>query len=251
MKIFHYTTIEKLALILSNRTLRFNNAGNVNDPEECVTEDFGSFQPYCFLSCWTQSEQEFIPFWNIYADRGRGVRLEIDTQYIKFDGIDKSGYLFYIVQNVLKTKQNSYFINLWQDTESTNPYFKTNYSDEKKIFLKDCSTEFTTQWIHDFESALNTKKTCWSFENEVRFIMLGCECENAKNWQHVFNKILEKPLFSEKYVDLLLKQDFFDNLKIKLGPRVTESDKIIVNALINEFDIHKKIQLSQSSIKMR
>ena len=42
MKIYHYTTLETLALILKNRTLRFNNVKNMNDPEESVTEDFKS-----------------------------------------------------------------------------------------------------------------------------------------------------------------------------------------------------------------
>ena len=37
MKIYHYTSIETLALILKNKTLRFNNAKFVDDPnEDCV-----------------------------------------------------------------------------------------------------------------------------------------------------------------------------------------------------------------------
>lgn len=42
MKIYHYTSLETLALILKNRTLLFNNVKNMNDPEEVVTEDFKS-----------------------------------------------------------------------------------------------------------------------------------------------------------------------------------------------------------------
>ena len=64
MKIYHYTTLETLALILKNRTLRFNNVKNMNDPEESVTEDFkSSLQDYTFISCWTQSPEESIPLW--------------------------------------------------------------------------------------------------------------------------------------------------------------------------------------------
>ena len=39
MKIYHYTSIEKLALILENRTLRFNNAKFVDDPNEAITKE--------------------------------------------------------------------------------------------------------------------------------------------------------------------------------------------------------------------
>lgn len=62
MKIYHYTSLETLALILKNRTLLFNNVKNMNDPEEVVTEDFkNSLQDYAFISCWTQNPEESIP----------------------------------------------------------------------------------------------------------------------------------------------------------------------------------------------
>lgn len=58
MKIYHYTSLETLALILKNRTLLFNNVKNMNDPEEVVTEDFkNSLQDYAFISCWTQNRE--------------------------------------------------------------------------------------------------------------------------------------------------------------------------------------------------
>lgn len=40
MRIFHYTSIETLALILKNRTIRFSRLDKVDDPEEYdITED--------------------------------------------------------------------------------------------------------------------------------------------------------------------------------------------------------------------
>lgn len=36
--LYHYTSIETLALILKNRTIRFNNLQNVDDPEEAETK---------------------------------------------------------------------------------------------------------------------------------------------------------------------------------------------------------------------
>ena len=48
MKIYHYTSIETLALILQNKTLRFNNAKFVDDPTEAITKDYGSMQDYVF-----------------------------------------------------------------------------------------------------------------------------------------------------------------------------------------------------------
>jgi hypothetical protein len=86
MKIYHYTSIENLALILKNKTLRFNNAKYIDDPNEAITKDFGSMQDYVFISCWTKEPIESIPLWKIYGNNGHGIRLESDTKFIQFNG---------------------------------------------------------------------------------------------------------------------------------------------------------------------
>ncbi len=49
--LYHYTSIETLALILKNRTIRFNNLLNVDDPEEAETKDLGLSGKHCLVSC--------------------------------------------------------------------------------------------------------------------------------------------------------------------------------------------------------
>lgn len=254
MKIFHYTTIETLALILKHRTLRFNCASNVNDPDEGNSDDFKeSLAPHCFISCWTYKQVESIPLWKIYAANGKGVRLESDTRYIRMinENENNPGRLLFIVKNVISVNPKMHFINLWQDAESINPYFKTNYSDEKRIFKKDYSTSETQQFVYDVEAAFNTKKTCWSYEEEIRFILLGNDVEDPKIWESVFHSIPSKNKLDLDYVDLKLDQDFFDNLKITCGPLTEDADKIIVNSLIEKFDKNKKMEVFNSKIKMR
>ena len=134
MKIYHYTSIETLALILNNRTLRFNNISNVNDPDECITEDFGSMQQYCFVSCWTKQIEESIPFWQMYASNGHGIRLESDTNHIHFRNTNTfDNDLYHIVSNVIKQNEDSFFKILYQEQETFNPFFITNYSNEKRF----------------------------------------------------------------------------------------------------------------------
>lgn len=41
MRIYHYTNIDTLALILKNRTIRFNRLDNVDDLEEGKAESLG------------------------------------------------------------------------------------------------------------------------------------------------------------------------------------------------------------------
>ncbi len=258
MKIFHYTSIETLALILKNRTLRFNNVANVNDPDEAMTDDFGSLQPYCFTSCWTSRQEESIPLWKIYGNNGHGVRIESDTSFIHFrnDSVSERE-MYFVVKNVQKNNLDSCFINLWQSGDSFNHYFRTHYSDVNRIFEKNLSTNSITQFEYDIESAFNTKKTCWAFEEEIRFILLGCNSsiEKCDNWQIVFNRIMSKSKskrnFHDSYVDLILEQDFFDNLKITCSPKIDDAEKIIIQALVEKFDENKKIKITESKINMK
>ena len=86
----------------------------------------------------------------------------------------------------------------------------------------------------------------------MRFILLGCVCDyEPVTWQKVFNNITARKGFSENYVDLILEQDFFDNLKITCGPCTTEAEKTIVQAIVSEFDKNKKIEVLESKISMK
>lgn len=73
--LYHYTSIETLALILKNKTICFNNLLNVDDLEEVNTQDMGNFGKYINVSCWTEDREESIPLWNLYTPNMKGVRI--------------------------------------------------------------------------------------------------------------------------------------------------------------------------------
>lgn len=75
--LYHYTSIETLALILKNRTIKFNNLMNVDDPEEAETKDLGLFGRHCLVSCWTRSSEDILPMWNMYTPEMKGVRIKM------------------------------------------------------------------------------------------------------------------------------------------------------------------------------
>ena len=80
MKIYHYTSIETLALILKSKSIRFNRLDNVDDLEESM---YGSgpknqnLSKYIFVSCWTKSEEENLALWKMYAGYN-GIRIGLD-----------------------------------------------------------------------------------------------------------------------------------------------------------------------------
>ena len=75
--LYHYTSIENLALILKNKTIKFNNLQNVDDPEEAETEDIETAGRHCLVSCWTDKEEDIIPMWSMYTPNMRGVRIKM------------------------------------------------------------------------------------------------------------------------------------------------------------------------------
>ena len=77
--IHHYTNIEALALILRNRTLRFNRLDQVDDPEESTfISNVVNLGIYTFVSCWTEAKEESIPMWKMYTNGKWGVRLSVE-----------------------------------------------------------------------------------------------------------------------------------------------------------------------------
>ena len=58
--LYHYTSLETLALILRNKTICFNNLLYVDDLDEAETEDMGKFGKFVYVSCWTEDSEEFI-----------------------------------------------------------------------------------------------------------------------------------------------------------------------------------------------
>ena len=78
MKIYHYTTIDSLAMILSSRSIKFNRLDMVDDMEESVESQNVWLGKYAFVSCWTEDKEESIPLWRMYSGNHRGVRIGME-----------------------------------------------------------------------------------------------------------------------------------------------------------------------------
>ena len=55
-RLYHYTDLQTLALILNNQTIRFSPLTRLDDPQEKETADVPNFGQSIFVSCWTQSK---------------------------------------------------------------------------------------------------------------------------------------------------------------------------------------------------
>ena len=74
--LYHYTTINSLAMILSTKSFRFTRLNNLNDPKEGVTSDINGSEEMIYCSSWTAHEKDTIPLWKMYTNL-IGVRLRM------------------------------------------------------------------------------------------------------------------------------------------------------------------------------
>ena len=80
--LYHYTSLESLALILKNRTIRLNPLDKMDDIQEQKTADIENIGKFVFVSSWTDDVVESIPMWKMYTDPD--VELELNCGKIHF-----------------------------------------------------------------------------------------------------------------------------------------------------------------------
>lgn len=159
--LYHYTTIENLALILKNQTIRFSKLTNTDDLEESKTSDIGEAGQYIFVSCWTDKKDENIPLWHMYSSKLSGVRIslpflpfkeydsDILSSYPSFndseiESLIKSPKIKTYIPDSLNKNQN-YMINASFDKLTTKENIKVFYTDDEKLIMPVISEDEITK----------------------------------------------------------------------------------------------------------
>lgn len=260
MKVHHYTTIETLALILKNKTIRFNRLDKVDDLEESeygMSEANVKMGKYIFVSCWTRDDAENIALWGLYT-QNKGVRITLDEDmFITYPVTDthKSYFKQPIVfgnDYVLATANNNavlfeieYVDNLAQKIKEIGDF---SINIEKEEF----SLKFTNTYG-------NFKSKHWEFQKECRFKIIAIPCKYPKDNEFIrafagnkslmttvndtlgkvmnsmSNSLMSYQDISANYFDITLNENAFQNIEILLAPQSTVADKLIVEALINSY----------------
>ena len=104
--IYNYTSLNVLAEILANRTLRLNSLANVDDMLEAETHDFDGLVNYVFVSSWSNDSKENIALWNLYTPKMTGIRIGFPKDFLELV-FNQDGF----VTNIKKTAKNYYVIS--------------------------------------------------------------------------------------------------------------------------------------------
>tara|TARA_R110002167_G_scaffold82084_1_gene224212 strand:+ start:1150 stop:2004 length:855 start_codon:yes stop_codon:yes gene_type:complete len=278
--LYHYTSIEGLALILKSRQIRFSRLDLLDDLTEGQSQDNVDWRKYYFVSCWTSDNEESIPLWSMYTPQMMGGRIKLPVNMFKTYNIDplelpRSVQIADTSNAPPDAKINIVSLMPYEKLHGEDYFVMTNCFTEEmwpsKVEYTNDSTLLNQTLInYDKESDKTSvksfeigkyKKKVWSFQNEWRFKIY---CINAAP------KSLRSNMSEDEYTQLMLKEtrnfhkgisqqyfhmeisEFaFDSLEILLGPKIDAAHKIIVDSLVKNHSQNAKVFQSMLSGQIR
>lgn len=254
MKIHHYTSIENLALILKNKTIRFSCLNSVDDQEEAsMISAEVNVSRYTYVSCWTKNKEESIPLWKMYTGRDmKGVRITMDVDMFRKYNLPSGEFSGFHVNNPENKKSilpivdiinESYFILPTSLLDDSIFFREIIYVDNLQEKISSYVRKKTSESNIEYEIALKEigtyKHKRWEFQDECRFLLTIYPREGSDTFDETANKIVEylyKGIYPPlSYYDLKLSDNAMNNIEITLGPLRSPSEQIIVQALADKY----------------
>ena len=237
--LYQYTSLEVLALILQGKKIKFSQLSTLDDPREkyvptlYVNNDklevkdvkYGDF---CFVSCWTGEQSESIAMWDMYGDRKRGVRIGLPSNMLD--------------PNFTLIKNN----NAQADSSTTHP------STEVPELISIDYNHVVLQSMTDSEIYLNAndlgknKAPDWRFQKEKRFRLFAEYDEDIKQDKYALSATSDilkgfkmmKPV-SNTEIYWGLTERAISQIQIIYGPNMTNGQIILLDSLIQKYNINK------------
>lgn len=262
--LYHYTSIETLALIMSSRKIRFNCLSFVDDPKESIALDIPQVGRYCVVSCWTDLEEESLPMWNMYTPNMKGIRLKMRKFPFKEypatmkgawrtlgedrgnnEVIDKylNDYKSYVDEQKIAKEKRAFVI------PPAPELIEINYTNDetliKPMILFDDNSRFEISAIGCY------KQKCWEFQSEWRYRIIFTPFNVNDNLENNFAKVKysRRIPYKEFYVEL--SENAFEGAEVRLGPKTSEADLLLVKALVEKYQGSYTIPVKKSNLLIR
>ncbi|MEE6451715.1 DUF2971 domain-containing protein [Gottfriedia acidiceleris] len=250
--LYHYTSIENLALILKNNTIRFSRLDGVNDMNEAMALNLPNANTAIFNSSWTSESSESIPMWKMYTKDMEGVRIKLPINMFKGRDeprvFEKGGSRLSHTDSITIDRVNLNYSFTSGSILGPNKIYYTD--DEKYLYSKVLNQDEQNIRINLYDLGMFKKKS-WEFEQEWRFKILALHEEVYLPNDEYTKMILDLETYPiiQKYIDINLEPDIFNEAEITLGPKASEAQYIILNALIEKFAPQAKIHRSNLQIR--
>ena len=266
-RIFHYTSIESLALILKAKRLRFTRLDGVDDLRETQEHVGINFGKYFFVSCWTKQQEESIPQWNMYSKDMQGVRIELPEfpfhrhklkSNPKMTGVNWMGELdspltfdemfgdSYFIPPILK---EDFFCGEVDYVKSVEDYYKQTV---KRTVNKQGGQSVS---INGLPTLPRKKSTAWSFQSEYRFHLFALPIPEGYSSSSEFppgiglGEMMGDAFINNidpgiNFIDVQINPEILSQMVIRTGPLCTDGGKATVDAIVSKWAPKAKVETS-------
>lgn len=264
--LFHYTSIRTLALILKNRNIRLSRLDQVDDVSESITDDSAQYAKYLFVSCWTDHEDESIPFWHMYTPNMAGARIKLPRQMFRSYNLipnspqlNRASVLFNCILPSDRLRSANYLI----PPQLYDKFVKIEYTnDDSKLFPRLLNPKTEQSWTIEMGNLGRYKRLEWSFQSEWRYrlpvypisLQPYLDDPNLETEADLCQQLVQMVHGKESAFDeffLELNDKAFATMEILLGPKHTEGDLAIVEALISAHNPSANLYVSHLSGSLR
>lgn len=250
--LYHYTSLETIALILKYNTLRFSRLDKVNDINEASSLNLPFANTAVFTSSWTSHSDESIPMWKMYTRDMDGVRIKLPVNMFKGREnprvFDKGGAN--IIQGEAIAIDREGLGYGYRTTMLQGPN-KIYYSDEEKYLHSNVLSTVDDHIRINLYDLGMFKKKCWEYEQEWRFKILAFPEEvylpNDELTKDILN--LEKFPIKNTYIDVPLESGIFNEAEFTLGPKTTEAQFLLLESLVEKYSPEASINRSNLQIR--
>lgn len=257
--LYHYTTVESLALILANKSIKFNPLTNLDDPLEAQFSDYDAFGSLCFVSGWTDVQKERHEMWNAYSSKRAGVRIALEENPFRIYENPPQQVAKGIICERLKRKgpndpiQSLIPIKEMREQGFTcaealtidNLLCKVIYTDNEELLRPSVSEDrgLDGMLLH-LNKVGRHKAKLWEYQSEWRYrlrIMPGFLLEPSPNWGdlavHAFEVVAKNRLrLGFDSIFLKISGEAFKRMRITMSPCITDANRAIVNALVAQYN---------------
>lgn len=264
--LYHYCSIETFGLILKNKTFRFSSLDIVDDMEESMTADYENIGKICFVSCWTDLEQESVEMWRTYTGGVNGVRIGFPKNFFKKEL--KKNEIMSLRETILDRNDVSlsppYIPDLLPVTYTQDDYLinlsvvKIDNETCRKCGNSMSNFSLDTKYLGRF------KRNYWAGQSEWRYKLIAIPQEYYRNYrQGKYNngkpedmvELMKTDLiqmsFDNDYIDFPFNENVFQEMDILLSPLNSEGDNAQVKSIIEQYINATDIEIKPSKMKIR
>lgn len=239
--------------------MRLARLDTVDDLLESRSADPVNYGQYIFVTCWTDIEEESIPFWHMYTPKLRGVRIKMplamfngyhipDKPEIRLttDGYDNWALPF----------ERMYGKDYMAMLEVANNFYKIEYTDDTSFTQRQLYTE-TLEGPRKVALGMlgRHKSSQWSFQSEWRFriiVIPGTSPTPGMSDDPIaLDRFLSSsaqfitgtPLSFDGFY-LPIRNEAFTRMEVMLGPKHSSGDRVLVEALLETYNPSAKLSVS-------